>query len=223
MERDGAKTRRQRSKRQSVLQTSRYCTKDILLQTAQAQRSRDQMRTVRNFTTDNISAGAGTIHSADRIYRRSDVAKHCHQNIIHDRRDPDEYKSGSRRGGSIFFEAAMIDLSSIKNYYIACGYTDLRRGIDGLAQIVTLQYGYEINENSLFLFCGRRTDRIKALWFSGDGFVLLYKRLNNGRFQWPRSKDEMKLLSPQSFRWLMEGLEVEQKKVIKKVRNKDLF
>ena len=110
----------------------------------------------------------------------------------------------------------MIDLSSIKNYYIACGYTDLRRGIDGLAQIVTLQYGYEINENSLFLFCGRRTDRIKALWFSGDGFVLLYK-------QWPRSKDEMKLLTPQAFRWLMEGLSVEQKRVIKKVRNKDLF
>ena len=108
----------------------------------------------------------------------------------------------------------MIDLSSIKNYYIACGYTDLRRGIDGLAQIVILQYGYEINENSLFLFCGRRTDRIKALWFSGDGFVLLYK---------PRSKDEMKLLTPQAFRWLMEGLSVEQKRVIKKVRNKDLF
>ena len=61
----------------------------------------------------------------------------------------------------------MIDLSNIKNYYIACGYTDLRRGIDGLAQIVMLQYGYEIDENSLFLFCGRRTDRIKVLWFSG--------------------------------------------------------
>ena len=48
----------------------------------------------------------------------------------------------------------MIDLSNIKNYYIACGYTDLRRGIDGLAQIVMLQYGCEIDENSLFLFCG---------------------------------------------------------------------
>ena len=117
----------------------------------------------------------------------------------------------------------MIDLSNIKNYYIACGYTDLRCGIDGLAQIVTLQYGYEIDENSLFLFCGRRTDRIKALWFSGDGFVLLYKRLNNGSFQWPRSKDELKLLTPQSFRWLMEGLATEQKKVIKKSRQKDMF
>ena len=107
----------------------------------------------------------------------------------------------------------MIDLSNIKNYY----------GIDGLAQIVMLQYGYEIDGNSLFLFCGRRTDRIKALWFSGDGFVLLYKRLNNGSFQWPRSKDELKLLTPQSFRWLMEGLTIEQKKVIKKCRQKDMF
>ena len=127
------------------------------------------------------------------------------------------------QGSGIFPEAAMIDLSNIKNYYIACGYTDLRRGIDGLAQIIVLQYGCEIDENSLFLFCGRKTDRIKALWFSGDGFVLLYKRLNNGSFQWPRSKDELKLLTPQSFRWLMEGLSVEQKKAIKKCRQKDMF
>lgn len=117
----------------------------------------------------------------------------------------------------------MIDLSNIKNYYIACGYTDLRRGIDGLAEIVTLQYGYEIDENSLFLFCGRKTDRIKALWYSGDEFVLLYKRSNNGKFQWPRSKDELKLLTPQAFRWLMEGLSVEQKKAIKHCRQKDVF
>ena len=42
-------------------------------------------------------------------------------------------------------------------------------------------------------------------------------------FQWPRSKDELKLLTPQSFRWLMEGLATEQKKVIKKSRQKDMF
>ena len=94
---------------------------------------------------------------------------------------------------------------------------------DCLLLDVMLQYGCEIDENSLFLFCGRRTDRIKALWFSGDGFVLLYKRLNNGSFQWPRSKDELKLLTPQSFRWLMEGLTTEPKKVIKKSRQKDMF
>ena len=77
----------------------------------------------------------------------------------------------------------MVDLSRVQNYYVACGYTDLRCGIDGLAAIVKQQHGKELDEESLFLFCGRRTDRIKALYFSGDGYVLLYKRLNNGRFQ----------------------------------------
>ena len=76
----------------------------------------------------------------------------------------------------------MIDLSHVRRYYVACGYTDLRRGIDGLAAIVT-QYGAPLNEESLFLFCGRRTDRIKALYWSGDGYLLLYKRLSNGSFQ----------------------------------------
>ena len=106
----------------------------------------------------------------------------------------------------------MIDLSQVQNYYIACGYTDLRRGIDGLAGIVMQQYGTELDEESLFLFCGRRTDRIKALYFSGDGYILLYKRLNNGQFQWPRSEAELRRLDAQAFRWLMEGLEIEPKR-----------
>ena len=115
------------------------------------------------------------------------------------------------------------DASGFRQVYIACGYTDLRRGIDGPASIVMQQYGTELDEESLFLFCGRRTDRIKALYFSGDGYILLYKRLNNGRFQWPRSEAELRKLDAQSFRWLMEGLEIEQKKAIRKCRQKDMF
>lgn len=117
----------------------------------------------------------------------------------------------------------MLDLSKVKNYYIACGYTDLRRGIDGLIGIVSGQFGKALDEESLFLFCGRRTDRMKALYFAGDGFVLLYKRLNNGAFRWPRSEAELRKLDSQSFRWLMEGLEIEQRKAIKKRMNKDLY
>lgn len=59
----------------------------------------------------------------------------------------------------------MIGLTKVRNYYIACGYTDLRLGIDGLAAVVTQQYGSHLDEESLFLFCGRRTDRIKALYW----------------------------------------------------------
>ena len=107
----------------------------------------------------------------------------------------------------------MIDLTKVRNYYIACGYTDLRLGIDGLAAVVTQQYGSHLDEESLFLFCGRRTDRIRALYWCGDGYILLYKRLSNGKFQWPRSEAELRLLDPQSSRWLMEGLRIEQKTV----------
>ncbi len=117
----------------------------------------------------------------------------------------------------------MIDLRKVRNYYVACGYTDLRRGIDGLASIVTQQYGGNLDEESLFLFCGRRTDRIKALYWSGDGYILLYKQLSNGRFQRPRSKAELRLIDHQSFRWLMEELKVEQKTAIRKGVPKDLF
>ena len=117
----------------------------------------------------------------------------------------------------------MIDLSGVKNYYIACGYTDMRRGIDGLAAIVMEQFHQPIDEESLFLFCGKRTDRIKALYFCGDGYILLYKRLNNGRFQWPRTEDELRLLDKQSFRWLMEGLSIDQRKAIRKCSQKDMY
>lgn len=71
------------------------------------------------------------------------------------------------------------DVSQVEHIYLACGYTDLRRGIDGLAQIVQQQFSLDPFSNSLFLFCGRRRDRIKALLWEGDGFVLLYKRMAN--------------------------------------------
>jgi len=106
-------------------------------------------------------------------------------------------------------QGSMIDLSKVHNYYVACGYTDLRLGIDGLAAVVTQQFGSQLDEKRLFLSCGHRADRIKALYWSGDRYILLYKRLSNGRFQWPRSEAELRLLDLQSFCWLMEGLKVE--------------
>jgi transposase len=66
--------------------------------------------------------------------------------------------------------------------------------------------------NTLFLFCGRRKDRIKGLLWEGDGFLLLYKRLEAGSFQWPRTGEEARQLTPQQYRWLMEGLSIDQPK-----------
>ena len=71
--------------------------------------------------------------------------------------------------------------SGYKKIYIACGYTDLRQGIDGLA--ATIRQTLEIDpfqKNVLFMFCGRKPDKIKCLEWEGDGFVLVYKRLLDG-------------------------------------------
>ncbi len=106
----------------------------------------------------------------------------------------------------------LSDFTGADRIFIACGYTDLRRGIDGLASIVQQQFSLDPFTNTLFLFCGRRRDRLKALYWENDGFILLYKRLEQGKYQWPRSEQEAKKLTPQQYRWLMEGLKVEQPK-----------
>lgn len=96
--------------------------------------------------------------------------------------------------------------------YLACGYTDLRKGIDGLAGMVQQQFHMNPFQNALFLFCGRQRDRIKGLYWEGDGFVLVHKRLESGSFQWPRDGKEAKEIPAQQYRWLIEGLSVEQPK-----------
>lgn len=103
------------------------------------------------------------------------------------------------------------DITVCENIYIACGYTDMRKSIDGLAAVVQQQFHLDPFSSTLFLFCGKRRNKMKALLWEGDGFVLLYKRLENGSFQWSRSESELKPISWQQFRWLMEGLRIEQK------------
>ena len=107
------------------------------------------------------------------------------------------------------------DVSRAERIYIVCGYTDMRKAIDGLAAIIQQNFKLDVFSGSLFLFCGKRCDRIKALLWEEDGFVLLYKRLENGKYKWPRDSDEARQITPQEFRWLMEGLSIEQKTAIR--------
>lgn len=100
-------------------------------------------------------------------------------------------------------------VSQFKKVYLVPGYTDLRRGIDGLASIVRFQFELDpYDKNTLFLFCGRRNDRIKALLWEGDGFLLMHKRLDKGSFRWPRSAGEAMTITEDQYRMLMQGFEV---------------
>lgn len=117
----------------------------------------------------------------------------------------------------------LAEAKGIKRIILAVGYTDLRRGIDGLAQIIGTKYDLNPFETGvLFLFCGRRTDRIKGLLWEGDGFLLLYKRLESGHFDWPRTPQQAALLDEEQYHMLMIGLNPIDPK-IKKVNPSGLY
>ncbi len=109
------------------------------------------------------------------------------------------------------------DISIADNIYIITGYTDMRKSIDGLCAVIMDQMKADPDGHAIYLFCGKRCDRIKVLLREADGYVLLYKRLDvvEGRFRWPRNSAEVKAITWQQFDWLMSGLEIEQPKALK--------
>ena len=109
----------------------------------------------------------------------------------------------------------LVNFSNVQNIFIVCGHTDMRCGIDGLAGLISDKYNLDLFNDVLFLFCGRKKDRYKALYWDKDGFILLSKRIENGNLQWPRNQEEVKKLTHQELRWLLEGLSIQQPKTIK--------
>lgn len=99
---------------------------------------------------------------------------------------------------------------TFRRVIVATGRTDLRKGIDGLSAHVRLHYGMDpLEEDTLFLFCGTSKDRLKGLLWCSDRFILLYIRLSNGHFKWPRNKDEARRITKEEFIRLMDGFSIE--------------
>ncbi|HHX61148.1 MAG TPA: IS66 family insertion sequence element accessory protein TnpB, partial [Epulopiscium sp.] len=105
---------------------------------------------------------------------------------------------------------------------LACGPTDFRKAIDGLVAIVSTHFKLDPFSPSVFLFCNRKKDKLKALIWDDNGFVLVYKRLEQGKFQWPKTASEARLISRRELRWLLEGLSLDQPKVLPKITVSDV-
>lgn len=89
--------------------------------------------------------------------------------------------------------------------YIACGYTDFRKQIEGLVQIVNAKLKLDpFASSTAFIFCNKRRTSIKVLRFDKNGFILATKKLLDGmKFEWPRNVSEVKDITNQQVKWLL--------------------
>jgi transposase len=91
--------------------------------------------------------------------------------------------------------------------WIAAGVTDLRRGYTGLSGLVQTTLEQNPFSGHVFVFRGRRGDLIKLIWYDGDGFCLFVKRLDRGRFIWPKAEGGSVALSRAQLSMLREGID----------------
>jgi len=99
-----------------------------------------------------------------------------------------------------------------KTVYLCCGYTDMRKSINGLSELVKSSFNLDPFTQAVFVFCNRNRDRVKLLEWDTDGFWLYFKRLEKGRFKWPQLGDEPTLvLTGEELSMLLGSVRVELK------------
>ena len=101
----------------------------------------------------------------------------------------------------------MIGLPAATRVWLAPGATDMRKGFDGLAMLIQTVLQRDPFSGHVFAFRGRRGDLMKVLWWSGDGLCLFAKRLERGRFVWPRTDQDLAVLTPAQLSMLLEGID----------------
>ena len=111
----------------------------------------------------------------------------------------------------------MIDFP-FPQIWVAPGHTDMRKSIDSLAVLAQRIVGQGQVTEHVFIFCNRGGDKIKLLFWDRNGFWLLYKRLERGRFRWPKLDDGKPIyIDRRQLNWLLEGLEIGQPRALKAV------
>lgn len=94
--------------------------------------------------------------------------------------------------------------------YLALGNTDMRKAINGLSILVADQLEQDPLSGHLFVFCNRRRNMVKILYWDRNGFCLWHKRLEKHFFTWPESRQQVMQIDARQLNWLLEGLDIGQ-------------
>lgn len=109
-------------------------------------------------------------------------------------------------------------LNNIENIYIAYGVTDFRKQTYSLCRLVKEKFNLDPFSNAAFIFCNRQRNCIRVLCYDRNGFILAQKTLlNTQKFQWPRNKNEINLITKEQLRWLLSGLKIYPDKYFKDI------
>lgn len=102
----------------------------------------------------------------------------------------------------------MLRLSEDIKVYVCLEAVDMRKSINGLVSVIGERFGENPQTGNVFLFCNRRRDKVKGLFWQRNGFFLFYKRLEKGKFKVPRLDQESRLsISEKQLTWLLAGLD----------------
>jgi transposase len=104
----------------------------------------------------------------------------------------------------------MLATAPESKVYVAVGYTDMRKSINGLALLVEEHFQLNLFSGSLFAFCNRKKDRVKILYWERNGFCLWMKRLEEDVFHWPETEQDIVEVSRTALEWLLHGLDLRQ-------------
>ena len=106
----------------------------------------------------------------------------------------------------------MICLSASTRIFIALGATDMRKGFDGLSGLVSSQIKQDPLSGAFFLFVTRRRDRMKVLYWDGDGLAIWYRRLEQGTYRLPKASSDASSIEMRSdeFTMLLRGIDLEK-------------
>lgn len=115
----------------------------------------------------------------------------------------------------------IINTRDVKNIYLATSHVDMRKSIDGLSLIVAMEFDLDVMNGSLFIFVNRARNRLKMLYYDNGGFWLILKRLETGKFKVHEDeKTNTRVIDERQLRWLLDGLEIDQKYAIKNMENR---
>lgn len=101
----------------------------------------------------------------------------------------------------------MIQIQGSTKIYLRPGRTDFRKAINGLAALVHERMELDPYSGNYFVFCNRTKTMLKILYYDTNGFCLWHKRLEEDKFRWPKNESEVREMTREEFRWLLQGLD----------------